>query len=82
MAVSKRHSGWRWDSSNKRLDAYTEGVKVMTLDSTGTAAMWGAFGKCATQQATEATIAASVSGYATINALIGKLENLGLLATV
>jgi len=81
MAVSKDHSGWRWDKTNSRLDAYTEGVKVMTLDSTGTSAKWGVFGKVAGQQTTQATVATSVAGYATINSLIGKLENLGLLAT-
>lgn len=80
--VSKKHTGWRWDEANVRLDCYTEGVKVFTCDSTGTSAKWGVHGKVAAQQATIATLAATVSGYATVNSIITALENLGLLATV
>ena len=60
--------------------AYASGIEIQSV--TGGTVELGFFGKTpAAQQATEATVATSVAGYATINSLIGKLENLGLLAT-
>lgn len=59
--------------------AYVNAIEVQSVTA-GTAEI-GFFGKTpAAQQSTEATVSATGHG-TTINSLIGKLENLGLLAT-
>lgn len=35
MAVSPTHNGWRWDSTNSRLDMYYRGTRVGHINASG-----------------------------------------------
>jgi hypothetical protein len=35
LAVSSKHTGWRWDKNNSRLDFYYQGTRVGHIDANG-----------------------------------------------